>query len=61
MVKVKEMPHSEKFAKVLNQIMEDDINANLTLLRKHVDEQVAAELKNLWQDRVKPVPENASI
>jgi hypothetical protein len=60
MVKVKEMPYSEKYAKVLDQIKaEDDIN--LTFLRENVGEQAVIELKNAWQEGVKPIPDNASF
>lgn len=59
-MKVKEMPYSEKYAKVLEQIKtEEDIT--LSFLRERVGEPAVVELMNLWQDGVKHIPDNASF
>ncbi|MCX6000596.1 MAG: hypothetical protein NTU41_13705 [Chloroflexi bacterium] len=60
MVKVKEMPYSEKYAKVVDQ-MKFDEGFILPLVQKGSGDQAAAELKKLWQEGVKPIPEGASF
>lgn len=59
MVKVKEMPYSEKYAIVLDQTRPDDALIS-PFIQKHLGDQALAELQSIWQEGVKPVPEDAS-
>ena len=60
MVKIKEMPHSEKYAKVIDNMKLDEAFI-LPFVQKHLGDQAVAEVKKTWQDGMKPVPEGASF
>jgi hypothetical protein len=57
MVKIKEMPYSEKYT-----IMLDNINDTFvpSFVREHLGDQAVVELQRIWREGVKPIPENAS-
>ena len=60
MIKVKEMPYSEKYAKVIDNMKFDEAFI-LPFVQKHLGDQAVAEVRKTWQDGVKPVPEGASF
>ena len=60
MVTVKEMPYSEKYAKVTDN-MKFDETFILPFVQKHLGDQAVAEVRKTWQDGMKPVPEGASF
>ena len=51
MEKIKEMPFSEKYA-----IMLDNINDTLvpSFIKKHLGDQAVTELQGIWQEGIKP-------
>ena len=59
MVKVKEMPYSEKYANVLDTIKLDEAFVP-AFLQKHLGDQAVAELQSIWREGIKPIPEDAS-
>jgi len=60
MVKVKEMPYSEKYAKVVDN-MKFDESFGFPFIQKHLGGQAVSELKGIWQKGFKPIPEGASF
>lgn len=60
MVKIKEMPYSEKYAIVLDNTKLDDTFV-LPFVQKHLGDQALVELQKIWREGVKPVPEDASF
>jgi hypothetical protein len=58
MIKVKEMPYSEKYAVVLDQTKPDVLI--MPFIRKHLGDQALIELQKIWQKGIKPIPEDAS-
>jgi hypothetical protein len=60
MVKIKEMPYSEKYAKVIDN-MKFDEKFILPFVQKHLGEQAVGVLKETWQKGVKSIPESASF
>ena len=60
MAKVKEMPYKEKYAKVIDNIKFDETFI-LPFVQKHLGDQAAGVLKEIWQKGVKPIPEGASF
>lgn len=60
MARIKEMPYSEKYAKVIDS-MKFDETFILPFVREHVSEQAAAEIKKTWQEGAKSIPETASF
>jgi hypothetical protein len=60
MVVVKEMPYSEKYAKVTDNIKFDE-SFILPFVKKHLGDQPVSELKGIWQKGFKPIPEEASF
>ncbi len=59
MVRIKEMPYHEKYAKLLDNIKFDD--AFITpFIRQHLGDQAAADLQRIWQQGTKAIPEDAS-
>jgi hypothetical protein len=60
MVPVKEMPYSEKYAKVTDNIKFDE-SFILPFVKKHLGDQAVSELKGIWQKGFKPIPEGASF
>jgi hypothetical protein len=56
---VKEMPYDEKYAKVVDN-MKFDETFTLPFVQKHLGDQAMAELKQLWQEGTKPIPDGAS-
>ena len=59
-MKVKEMPYSEKYAKVIDNMKFDDAFI-LPFVQKHLGEKAVSVLKEIWQKGVKPISENASF
>ena len=59
MVEVKVMPYSEKYALVLDSIKLSETFAP-AFVQKHLGAQAVEELRSIWQEGVKPVPEDAS-
>lgn len=55
----KKMPYSEKYAIVLDKMKPDDVLIS-PLIQKHLGAKALVELQNIWQEGVKPVPEDAS-
>jgi hypothetical protein len=55
MVKVKEMPPSEKYAKVIDN-MKFDETFILPFVQKQLGDQAVAEVKKTWQEGMKPIP-----
>jgi hypothetical protein len=60
MVKVKEMPYSEKYAKVIDN-MKFDESFILPFVQEHLGDKAVSELKGIWQKGFKPLPEGASF
>jgi hypothetical protein len=60
MVKIKEMPYSEKYAKVIDY-MKFDETFFLPFVQKHLGNQAVVELKKIWQEGAKPIPETATF
>jgi hypothetical protein len=60
MVAVKEMPYSEKYAKVTDNIKFDE-SFILPFVKKYSGDQTVGELKGIWQKGFKPIPEGASF
>jgi len=60
MVKIKQMPYGEKYAKVIDN-MKFDETFILPFVQKHLGDQAVSELKGIWQKGFKPIPEGASF
>jgi len=60
MVKVKEMPYSEKYAKVMDNVKFDE-SFIVPFVQEHLGDQAVSELKGIWQKGFKPIPEGASF
>ena len=60
MAKIKEMPFSEKYAKVIDNIKFDE-SFIFPFVHKHLGNQAVSELKGIWQKGFKPIPEEASF
>jgi hypothetical protein len=60
MVKVKEMPYSEKYAKVIDN-MKFDESFILPFVQEHLGDKAVSQLKGIWQKGFKPLPEGASF
>ncbi len=60
MVKVKEMPCSEKYAKVTDYIKFEETFI-LPFVQRQLGDHALAELKNTWQEWKKPIPKDASF
>jgi len=58
MVKIKEMPFSEKYDKVMDTIKLDEVFMP-TFVQKHLGDQAVEELRGIWQEVIKPIPEGA--
>ena len=58
MVKVKEMPYSEKYANVLDDMKLVDTFIP-SFIQKHSGDQAVAELQRIWRQGIKPIPEDA--
>src|SRR4030042_5010779 len=60
MVEIKEMPYSEKYAKVIDstKFYETFI---VPFVQKHLGDQAVAEVRKTWQEGTKPNPEGASF
>ena len=59
MIKVKEMPYSEKYANVLDDMKLADTFVPY-FIQKHLGDQAVAELQRIWRQGIKPIPEDAS-
>ena len=60
MVKIKEMPYGEKYAKVIDNIKFDE-SFILPFVQKNMGDQAVSEIKEIWKKGFKPIPEKASI
>jgi hypothetical protein len=60
MANVKEMPYSEKYAKVIDN-MKFDESFIFPFVQKHLGDKAVSELKGIWQKGFKPIPEGASF
>ena len=60
MVKVKEMTYSKKYASVLDNIKLDD-TFTPSFIEKHLGDQAVDKLQRIWQEGLKPIPEDASV
>ncbi len=60
MVKIKEMPYNEKYAKVVDN-MNFDESFVFPFVQKHLGDQAVSELKGIWQKGFEPIPEGASF
>ena len=60
MAKIKEMPYSEKYAKVIDNIKFDE-SFIFPFVQKHLGDQAVSELKGIWQKGFKPIPEGTSF
>jgi hypothetical protein len=60
MAKIKEMPYSEKYAKVIDSIKFDE-SFIYPFVQEHMGDQAVGELKGIWQKGFKPIPEKASF
>lgn len=56
---VKEMPYDEKYAKVVDNMKFDEAFI-LPFVQKNLGDQAVAELKQLWQEGIRPIPDGAS-
>ena len=58
MIPIKEMPYNEKYA-----IMQDNINHTCvpSFVQKYIGDQAIVELQSIWEEGIKPVPEDASF
>ena len=58
MPSIKEMPYNEKYA-----IMLDNINDTFTpsFVQKYLDNQAVLELQRIWEEGIKPIPEDTSF
>jgi hypothetical protein len=59
-VKVKEMPYSEKYAKMIDNTKFDE-SFVFPFVQKHLGDQAVSELKGIIQSGFKPIPEEASF
>ena len=53
----KKMPYSEKCAIVLNKMKPDDVLIS-PFIQKHLDAKALVELQHIWQEGIKPIPED---
>ena len=58
MVEVKEMPYSEKYAKVMDAIKHDDFVGGF--IEEHLGHQASAEYLSICESGIEPIPEEAS-
>jgi hypothetical protein len=59
MVEVKQMPYEEKYSGVLGYMKMLE-GFTLPLVKENLGDQKVEELKKIWQEELKPVPEDAS-
>jgi hypothetical protein len=59
MMKVKEMPYSEKYAKIVDELKLEN-SSTFAFIQKSLGNQALVELNKLQQEVLKPVPEDAS-
>lgn len=59
MQETKTMPYSEKYTIVLDKIKSHDVLVS-PFIKNHLDEQALIQLQKLWQEGIKPIPEDAS-
>lgn len=60
MIKIKEMPYSEKYDKVMDN-MKFDESFIFPFLQKHLGDQAIGEVKVVWQEGFKNIPEEANV
>lgn len=60
MVRIKEMPDSEKYANVIDNTKFDE-SFLFPFVQKHLGDQAVSELKGIIQSGFKPIPEGASF
>jgi hypothetical protein len=60
MVKVKEMPYPEKYAKVVDEMKFEEAQT-FPFVQKALGDQAVVELKKIHQEVIKPIPEGAPV
>jgi hypothetical protein len=60
MVEIKEMPYSEKYAKVIDS-MKFFETFIVPFVQKHLGDQAGAEIRNTWQEGMKSIPSGGSF
>jgi hypothetical protein len=60
MVRIKEMPYSEKYAKVIDTMKFGELSV-FPFVQKHLGDQAVSELKGVIQSGSKPIPEAVSF
>jgi hypothetical protein len=58
MVEPKEMPYSEKYTNILDNMRVFDTFVPL-LVQKHLGDQAVVELQRIWREGFKPIPDDA--
>ena len=58
MEKIKEMPYSEKYAILLDNMNDKFVPS---FVQKHLGDQAVVELQRIWREGVTPIPEDASF
>lgn len=56
---IKEMPSSERYAKVVDNMSFDE-TFMLPFVQKHLGDEAVAELKETWRKGTKPIPDDAT-
>ena len=59
MVKIKEMPYSEKLASVLDSIKLEE-SFIPSFVRKSLSEKSVDRIREIWSEGIRPIPEDAS-
>ncbi len=60
MVKIKEMPYSERYSRVMNMLKLQE-SIQFPFIRKHLDNQALTELQKMEQEVIKPIREDISL
>ena len=59
MVDIKVMPYSEKYDMALDTVKRVETLVP-PFIQKHLGDEAVAELRSIWQEGIKPIPEDAS-
>jgi hypothetical protein len=59
MISIKEMPYRERYAIVLDKMKPNNVLIS-PFIQKHLGAKALEELQDIWQEGIKPVPEDAS-
>jgi len=60
MVEIKEMPYSEKYAKVIDSMKFYETSI-VPFVQKHLGDQAGAEIRKTWQEGMKSIPSGGSF